>query len=147
VSWLVDTDVLSELRKGEGADPGIRAWFTDAREDELFTSVLVLGEVRRGIESIRRRDVPSALAIEQWLARFTATFSDRVLPIDTRVADRWGALNEPDPLPTVDGLLAATALVHDLVLVTRNVRDVVSTGVRVLDPSAHSSHDATSVAK
>jgi toxin FitB len=136
VSWLVDTNVLSELRKGERGNPGIHAWFVESRDEDLFTSVLVLGEVRRGIESIRRRDAPSALAIEQWLTRITADFGDRVLPIDARVADRWGMLNVPDPVPTIDGLLAATALVHDLVLVTRNTRDVAATGVALLDPSA-----------
>ena len=136
MSWLVDTNVLSELRKGERADAGVRAWFAEARDDELFTSVLVLGEIRRGVESIRRRDAPSAIALDQWLARLAADFADRVLPVDARVADRWGSLNVPDPIPTVDGLLAATALVHDLVLVTRNVRDVERTGVRFLDPAA-----------
>ncbi|MEX2546649.1 MAG: type II toxin-antitoxin system VapC family toxin [Chloroflexota bacterium] len=136
MSWLLDTNILSELRKGERANEGVRAWFSDAREEDLFTSVLVLGEVRRGIESIRRRDVASALALEQWLMRLTTTFSDRVLPIDARVADVWGGLNVPDPIPTVDGLLAATALVHDHVLVTRNVRDVRATGARVLDPTS-----------
>lgn len=136
MSWLIDTNVLSELRKGVRAHAGIRAWFADAREVELFTSVLVLGEIRRGIESIRRRDAPSALALEQWLARLASDFAERVLPVDARVADRWGGLNVPDPIPTVDGLLAATALVHDLVLVTRNVRDVERTGVRLWDPTA-----------
>ena len=136
MSWLVDTNVLSELRKGDRANAGIRAWFADAREDELFTSVLVLGEIRRGIESIRRRDLPSAIALEQWLTRLATDFADRVLSVDARVADRWGSLNVPDPIPTVDGLLAATALVHDLVLVTRNLRDVERTGVRLCDPTA-----------
>jgi toxin FitB len=136
VSWLIDTNILSELRKGERANDGIRAWFADTREEDLFTSVLVLGEIRRGIELLRRRDVPSALALEQWLIRLTQTFSERVLPVDARVADRWGTLNVPDPIPTVDGLLAATALVHDHVLVTRNVRDVSATGVQLLDPTA-----------
>ena len=134
MSWLVDTNILSELRKGKRADAGVRTWFAQAREEELFTSVLVLGELRRGIESIRRRDVPSALALEQWLTRLTASFSDRVLPIDARVAELWGSLNVPNPLPTVDGLLAATALTHDLVLVSRNVRDLDGTGARLLDP-------------
>lgn len=136
MTWLLDTNVVSELRKGDEAHAGLRAWFADAREEDLYTSVLVLGEIRRGIESIRRRDVPSALALEQWLARLVDGFSDRVLGIDARIADRWGGLNVPDPIPTVDGLLAATALVHDLVLVTRNVRDVERTGVRLLDPTA-----------
>lgn len=136
MTWLVDTNVLSELRKGDRANDGIRAWFADAHDTDLFTSVLVLGEIRRGIESIRRRDLTSALALEQWLARLTTEFSDRVLPINAQIADRWGALNVPNPIPTVDGLLAATALEHNLVLVTRNVRDVEGTGARVLDPTA-----------
>jgi len=136
MSWLVDTNILSELRKGDRADPGVRAWFGEARDEDVFTSVLVLGEVRRGIESIRRRDEPSALALEQWLARLISDFSGRILAIDAAVSDRWGVLNVPDPVPTVDGLLAATALVHDLILVTRNTRDVAKTGVRFLDPTA-----------
>jgi predicted nucleic acid-binding protein len=134
MSWLVDTNVLSELRKGERANPGVRAWFAKVNEEGLFTSVLVVGEIRRGIEAIRRRDPHAALALEQWLARVHECFADRVLPVDRGIAERWGALNVPDPLPTVDGLLVATALVHDLVLVTRNVRDVERTGVRVIDP-------------
>jgi predicted nucleic acid-binding protein len=134
VSWLVDTNVLSELRKGERAATGIRSWFDAASGDELFTSVLVVGELRRGVESIRRRDEPAALALESWLHRLSESFADRVLAVDAVVADRWGRLNVPDPVPTVDGLLAATALVHDLTLVTRNARDVARTGVRLLDP-------------
>lgn len=135
MSWLVDTNILSELRKGERTAPGIRAWFDAADGDELYTSVLVVGELRRGIESIRRRDEPAALALETWLERLTEAFADRVLAVDAAVADQWGRLNVPDPVPTVDGLLAATALVHDLTLVTRNTRDVARTGVRLLDPS------------
>lgn len=136
MSWLLDTNVLSELRKGDRAHPGLRSWFDSARDEDLFTSVLVLGEIRRGIESIRRRDATAAIALEQWLLRISTTFGDRVLPVDAQVADRWGILNVPDPVPTVDGLLAATALVHDLVLVTRNTRDVARTGAHMLDPTA-----------
>jgi hypothetical protein len=136
VSWLLDTNVLSEIRKGDRADDRVRDWFAGIRSEELFTSVLVLGEVRRGIELRRRRDVPSALALEQWLVRLSTTFGSRVLPIDAAVAERWGLINAPDPLPTVDGLLAATALVHDLTLVTRDGRAVERTGVALLDPWA-----------
>ncbi len=135
MTWLVDTNVLSELRKGDRAHAGIRAWFAAVDDADVFTSVLVLGEIRRGIESIRRRDRPAALALEQWLIRLATGFGDRVLPVDARVADRWGTLSVPDPIPTVDGLLAATALVHDHVLVTRNIRDVVDTGVPLFDPT------------
>lgn len=135
MSWLIDTNILSELRKRDRANEGIRSWLAQAREDELFTSVLVLGEIRRGVELVRRRDVPAALALDQWFLRMTADFSDRVLAVDVQIADRWGILNVPHPLPTVDGLLAATALVHDLVIVTRNVRDFQRTGARLLDPT------------
>lgn len=134
MSLLLDTNVLSELRKGERTDPSVRRWFADAESDDLYTSALVVGEIRRGVESIRRRDTAAAAALDHWLARVTESFGGRILPIDTDVAECWGRLNVPDPLPTVDGLLAATALVHDMTLVTRNVRDVERTGVRVLDP-------------
>jgi predicted nucleic acid-binding protein len=134
VSWLVDTNVLSELRKKERADANVRAWFAAALEPEIFTSVLAVGEIRRGIELIRRRDPTSALALDQWLHRLVEHFQERILPVDREVAERWGRLCVPDPVPTVDGLLAATALVHDLTLVTRNTKDVVRTGVRYLDP-------------
>ena len=135
MKWLLDTNVVSELRKGDRANAGVRTWFVDVNDADLFTSVLVLGEIRRGIESIRRRDTPAAMAIEQWLIRLAVGFGDRVIPIDARVAARWGALNVPDPVPTVDGLLAATALVHDMTVVTRNVKDIAATGARTLDPT------------
>ena len=125
MSWLVDNNVLSELRKGDRADAGVRAWFAEADERALFTSVLVVGEIRRGVESIRRRDPTAAVALDHWLQRLVQTFGDRVLAVDISVADQWGVLNVPDPVPTVDGLLAATAMVHGLTLVTRNIRDVV----------------------
>ena len=134
MTWLLDTNVLSELRKGPRADTGVRRWFDKAVDRDLFTSVLVAGELRRGVESIRRRDRAAADGLAQWLESLVERFGDRLLPIDAAVANRWGELNVPDPVPTVDGLLAATALVHDLTLVTRNVRDVATTGVRVLDP-------------
>jgi hypothetical protein len=134
VTWLLDTNVLSELRKGPRADTGVRRWFDEAVDRDLFTSVLVAGELRRGVESIRLRDRAAADGLAQWLESLVERFGDRLLPIDAAVADRWGELNVPDPVPTVDGLLAATALVHDLTLVTRNVRDVATTGVRWLDP-------------
>lgn len=134
MSWLLDSNVLAELRKGARAHPSVTTWFASTDEADLFTSVLVLGEARRGVESIRRRDTAAAMALDQWLLRLRETFADRVLPIDEDIADRWGALNVPDPLPAVDGLLAATALVHDLTVVTRNVRDMERTGVRVFNP-------------
>ena len=134
MAWLVDTNVLSELRKGDRCHAGVRAWFGLVEDADLFTSVLVIGEIRRGIELLRRRDIASAAALDHWLARLTEAYAERILPIDTRVAERWGALSVPNPVPTVDGLLAATALEHDLTLVTRNTRHVATLGVAVIDP-------------
>lgn len=134
MGWLVDTNILSEMRKGARADAGVRDWVADAADADLHTSVLVIGEIRRGIESVRRRDPGQAAALDRWLGRLQGTLQERVLPIDAPVADLWGRLSVPDPLPTVDGLLAATALIHGLTLVTRNTRHVSSTGVMALDP-------------
>jgi predicted nucleic acid-binding protein len=126
--------VLSEWRKRGRADRGVRAWFELAREEELFVSVLLLGEIRQGIERRRRTDAAAARSLEQWLGALESRYEGRIVPIDARVAEQWGRLNDPDPLPVIDGLLAATALVHDLTVVTRNARDFVRTGARVVDP-------------
>jgi predicted nucleic acid-binding protein len=134
VSFLVDTNVVSELRKGERANAEVRDWFRSVDDAELYLSVLVIGELRQGVERLRRRDPPAAAKLDRWLHELIERHTDRTLPVDAAVADRWGRLNVPDPIPAVDGLLAATALVHSLTLVTRNVRDVRRTGVRHLDP-------------
>jgi predicted nucleic acid-binding protein len=134
LSYLLDTNVISELRKGERADSGVTAWFADVAEEEIFLSVLTIGEIRRGIESVRRRDPDSAAALDRWLASLSEDYGDRILPIDRSIAEEWGRINVPDPLPVVDGLLAATARVLGLTLVTRNVADVGGTGVALLDP-------------
>ena len=134
MAWLVDTNVLSELRKRDRCHAGVRAWFGLVKDADLFTSVLVIGEIRHGIELLRRRDIASASALDHWLARLTEAYAERILPIDTRVAERWGAWSVPNLVPTVDGLLAATALEHDLTLVTRNTRHVAAVGVAVIDP-------------
>ncbi len=133
MSWLIDTNVLSELRKGVRADPGVRRWAT-GRTDDAWLSVLTVGEIRRGIELKRRRDEVGAGHLEAWLQGLLGGFGARILPVDHRVAELWGRLNVPDPRPAVDTMLAATALVHGLTLVTRNVRDVEDTGVKVLNP-------------
>lgn len=135
MTFLLDTNVVSELRKRR-ADQQVRKWFAGVAGCELFLSVLVLGEIRQGIERLRQRDPVAADGLDGWLAELEQGYSDRVLPVTAAVADRWGRLNVPDPLPTVDGLLAATALVHGMVLVTRNVTDVKSTGVATLNPFA-----------
>ena len=135
--FLIDTNVLSELRKSARADVNVRRWFEGIDENSIFMSVLVTGEIRRGIESIRKRDPRAASALERWLDNVLQAHSERVLPVDAATADEWGRLDARGSLPVVDGVLAATARAHDLTLVTRNVKDVVRTGVDMLDPFAH----------
>ncbi|MBS1864208.1 MAG: type II toxin-antitoxin system VapC family toxin [Actinobacteria bacterium] len=134
MSYLLDTNVISELRKGERADPGVAAWFSDLDDEEIFFSVLTIGEIRRGIEGIRRRDSDSAAVLDSWLARLTEAHGERFLSIDRAIAEEWGRMNVPDPLSVVDGLLAATAKVLGLTLVTRDVGDVKGADVDVFDP-------------
>ncbi len=134
MSYLVDTNVLSEVRKGSRCHPAVAAWWDPVPAEQIFVSVLTIGELRRGVENLRRRDVPSATALDKWLWRIVANQEGRILPIDQTIAEEWGRLNVPNPLPAVDGLLAATAKVHGLTLVTRNLPDVVRTGVDTLNP-------------
>ncbi len=134
MSYLLDTNVISELRKGDRADPNLLAWFSGLEEEEILLSVLTVGEIRRGVESIRLRDRDAAAALDGWLHQLIAQHKDRILPIDQPVADEWGRLNVPDPIPVVDGLLFATAKVGGLTLATRNVRDIEQTGVRFVNP-------------
>ena len=134
MSYLIDTTVISELRKGARADRRVADWFAGLAEDDLYLSVLTIGEIRTGIERSRRRDRRAAASLERWLHEVLEAHRDRILPVDAAVAEEWGRLNVPDPLPVVDGLLAATATVHGLVLATRNVKDLRRTGVQLLNP-------------
>jgi toxin FitB len=134
MGFLIDTNILSEVQKGARADPGVRAWYDAADPRDLYLSVLVLGEVRQGIDRLRRRDPVQAERLEQRLALIKDGFADRILSISIEVAERWGRNNVPDALPVIDGLLAATAQEFGLTLVTRNVRDVERSGVLLLNP-------------
>ncbi|HEY2030069.1 MAG TPA: type II toxin-antitoxin system VapC family toxin [Myxococcales bacterium] len=131
---MLDTNVLSEMRKRERASRHVRAWFDSAVADELYTSVMVLGELRQGVESKRRTDLATAVSLERWLHALEERYADRILAVDAQIADQWGRLNAGGRLPLVDGLLAATAFVHDMTVVTRNTRDFETTGVDVVDP-------------
>jgi toxin FitB len=136
LSYLLDTNVISELRKRERGHPGVVRWAAAVDPQELHTSVLVIGEIRRGIELKRRTDAAQAGALTVWLDKLRAGLGTRILPVDERIAEAWGRLGIPDPLPAIDGLIAATAIVHGLTVVTRNVADLARTGVTIFDPFA-----------
>jgi toxin FitB len=134
VRYLIDTNVISEIRKRDRAHPNVVAWVARTAAEEIGTSVLVLAEIRRGIELKRRSDPEQAKSLDRWFAQMRTRLGDRVLPIDEPTAEAWALLAVPNPLPLIDGLLAATAKVHGLTLVTRNVADVSVAGVPFLNP-------------
>jgi predicted nucleic acid-binding protein len=134
VTYLLDTNVLSELRRKQPA-PEVVAWVEARPATTLYLSVLTLGEIRRGVEAMP--DSARRLALSDWLeTELPAFFAGRLLGIDTAVAARWGSLlaRAGRPLPAIDSLLAATALHHGLTLVTRNVADFSDIGVELIDP-------------
>ena len=134
MSYLLDTNVFSEMRKGRNCHPLVNSWWNSVSEKDLHLSVLVLGEIRRGIYRIQERDSRRARQYETWLQTAMQFFAGRILPVDSRVADRWGRITAGRSLPLVDSMLAATALSHNLILVTRNTKDIGDTGVRYLNP-------------
>lgn len=135
--YLIDTNVISEARKGAAANRGVQAFFDDAaaRAIDLYLSVITIGELRRGVELIRHRgDLPQSKSLETWLARLLATYAGAILPLDQEIAQLWGRLRVPHHENAIDKQIAATALIHDLTLVTRSTQDFAGTGVRLLDP-------------
>jgi predicted nucleic acid-binding protein len=134
VSYLIDTNIISEVRKGSSCDELVASWYASIDDADLYLSVLVLGEIRKGIELARRRDSVKAKALESWLTQVDAAFRDRVLPVDRAVTDEWGRMSAVRPIPVIDGLLAATAKVHRITLVTRNDANVSGIGAMVLNP-------------
>jgi predicted nucleic acid-binding protein len=136
MTYLLDTNIISE-RQRPRPDPGVVDWLRATPGHHLYVSVLVVGELRRGIEALRRRDPGRAWAPQLWLRELVTTYNDRILPVSVAVAEQWGKLGVPDRLPAVDALLAATARVHDLTIVTRNVKDFQRAGVPILNPFAH----------
>jgi toxin FitB len=136
VSYLLDTNVLSETRKRRSVQ-GVREWIASTPADLLYVSVLTLGEIERGIARIRDRgDRPQAFALERWLREVEAGFAERIIPVTLRVAGEWGRQHLEQPIPVIDALIAATAKVHGWTVVTRNARDFERTGVQVLNPFA-----------
>jgi predicted nucleic acid-binding protein len=132
--FLLDTNVLSELRKGLRCDPGVSRWAAATAGERHFVSVLTMGEIRKGIEILRRKAPDQCPAFERWLVRIESDYDREILPITPSVADRWGRLAAERSLPVIDGLLAATALEFRLKLVTRNAVAFSGTGVEVVNP-------------
>ncbi len=134
MSFLIDTNIISEIRKGSRCDPAVAAWWAGVAEDDLRVSVLVLGEIRKGVELARQRDPQKARALETWLNDLVSDFGERILPVDAAVAEDWGRMAAVRPVPAIDALLAATARTNGLTLVTRNTADVAGLDVEVLNP-------------
>ena len=134
MKFLLDTNVISEIRKRDRADPNVARWVGRTPVTDIGTSVLVLAEIRRGIELKRRRDPEQAKSLDRWFSQMRAELADRVLPVDEPVAEAWAMLGIPNPLPPIDGLLAATALDQNLTLVTRNTKHFGATSVPVFNP-------------
>jgi len=135
VNFLLDTNVISELRKGKRGDAALTRWARGVDLAACWVSAVVVLEVERGVRQLERRDSDAGLILRRWLAgEFTSRFQHRVLPVDAEVARMAASMQVPDPLPDADALIAATALVHGLTVVSRNVRDFQRTGVAFVDP-------------
>ena len=135
--YLIDTNVISEARKGYRAHPGVREFLSRAAAEDipLYLSAVTVGELRRGVELIRYRgDAVQAALLEHWLGRVLQEYADRVLPFDAEAAQVWGRLRVPFPAHELDKQIAATALIHDLTVVTRNVSDFEDSTVALLNP-------------
>lgn len=138
MSWLLDTNVVSELRKGYKADSFVRSWAQRTCKDRQAISVLTLGEIRKGIEQLRGKDSHQAETLDLWLLDLTQRYKEDILPVCEAVSDEWGRLNMKRTLPVIDGLLAATARVYGLTIATRNISDFEGVGVTVVNPFAPS---------
>ncbi|MEX2366721.1 MAG: type II toxin-antitoxin system VapC family toxin [Pseudohongiellaceae bacterium] len=131
--YLLDTVVLSEIRKRQ-RDPAVVQWVTNQRDADLFLSAVTIGEIERGIVLQKNRNSPFSDELSHWLDRILSLYSDRVLPVDIATARRWGRLSAEIGNDSPDLLIAATAMIHGLTVVTRNTRHFEPTGVAVLNP-------------
>ena len=134
MNYLIDTNIISEVRKGAKCDPHVASWYESIDDAEIYLSVLVLGEIRKGVERVWPNDPAQARALEKWLTAVVQSFAERILPVDQAVADEWGRMSAKRPVSTIDALLAATAKVHGMTLATRNTADVADLGTGVLNP-------------
>ena len=134
MTYLIDTNIISELRKGRRCDANVVAWYDTIEDEDLYLSVLILGEIRKGIERLRPQDPARSDVLENWLGEVRDAFVGRILPVDDAVAGQWGRMAARNPVSTIDALLAATAKVHNMTLVTRNTAHVVGLGADILNP-------------
>jgi predicted nucleic acid-binding protein len=131
--FLLDTMLLSEMRKKE-RNSGVTSWLSDKIDHELFVSVISIGEIARGIALQMKKDIAFAKRLQQWLDKILLLYNDRILPVDIPSAKKWGELSAMAHQSGSDVLLAATAIVHNLTIVTRNEKHFVSFEVRTLNP-------------
>ena len=133
--YLLDTNIVSELRKGARANAGVTAFFASLKSEDIYLSVQTIGEIRRGLENIRNRgDDAQAERLEDWLDALVSSYARRILGFDLECAQLWGRLMSPSPQHPIDKQIAAIALIHDLTIVTRNTSDFAATGARLLNP-------------
>lgn len=132
MSFLLDTNVISEIRRGR--DANVAAWAQTWNDADLHLSALTVGEIRKGVERLRGHDPEQAAVFDAWLAELQERFGDRILGVDVEVAHDWGKLNARAERPTVDSLIAATARMHDLTIATRNTADFRDCDVPLLNP-------------
>lgn len=134
MSFLLDTNVVSETFRGRNCNVRVAQWLEATEDRDLFISVLVVGELRKGAERLRSRDLHRAQKTEAWVAVLQEQYALRILPITSAVAEEWGRMSATRDLPVVDSLMAATARVHGLTVVTRNTADFDGLGVSLLNP-------------
>lgn len=142
--YLIDTNIISEARKGKKANPGVIAFFQKAIDERIpvFLSVITIGELRRGVELVRHRgDLQQASQLEHWLEQILENYRDYILLLDEEIAQLWGLLRVPNPENALDKQIAATALLHDLTIVTRNHKDFSSAGIKTLNPFESKTED------
>ncbi|QDX81285.1 VapC toxin family PIN domain ribonuclease [Denitratisoma sp. DHT3] len=133
--YLLDTNVVSELRKGDRANSGVRRFFAALAAEEIYLAVQTVGEIRRGLENVRGRgDMAQAKRLEDWLDALVADYADRILGFDIDCAQVWGRLMSPNPHHPIDKQIAAIGLIYDLTIVTRNTEDFRGAGARVINP-------------
>lgn len=134
MKYLVDTNVISEIRKRDRAHPSVKAWWNSVSPSAVFISVLTLGEIRRGIRVIEARDSKQAAFLTVWLEGLSRFFAARLVPVDERAALVWADISAKRSLPMIDSLIAACAASRDMTFITRNTKDIADSGVRYFNP-------------